>query len=347
MSEPAQNKPPVAIVLCTHNGAQWVSDQVQSLAEQTWPVDIHLFDDASTDDTVAAAKKAFAKVGKRQTNLHCVVRSELFGVVKNFAEGIQHVLQRDYEYIALCDQDDIWQPDRVEAGMRCLLVAEDRSTQSKALLVHSDLQMVNAHNHVLHKSFLQWRGYRIDQEKPLATVLGQNGVMGNTILMNAALARSALPFPADLHVHDYWLAVVAEVLGERHFLPKPLVRYRIHGKNVSNSTKNVAFGSDRLWNSWSLGGIRSLDFRLPFKEDTRAGAIQALLHDARFTHISDEKRQIIAAFADYLLFRKSRWALVVSSLRHGFFRPGLGHKIRVVVGILTTRRYIKISRSKK
>jgi len=136
-------------------------------------------------------------------------------------------------------------------------------------------------------------------------------------------------------------------LGQRHFVARPLVRYRIHAKNVSNSSKTVAFGSIRLWNSWSISRLKRLDFRLPFKEDTRATAVQALLKDDRFEQINPEDRKIIAAFAEYLSFRKPRWALLRSTLKHGFFKPSIAHKLRVSVGILTTRRYVKISGSEK
>jgi len=335
MIESVDNQPAVAVVLCTHNGANWVETQLQSLLAQSWPIAIRVFDDASSDDTVAIIKATAC-----EHNLLCTVRPTALGLVENFADGIQSVMDEGFDYIALCDQDDIWAENRIEIGMRQLLAAEACPNSRPAQLVHSDLQMVNAHNEVIHPSFMKWRRYQVDAQKPLATVLGQNGVMGNTVLMNRALASAALPFPDELHVHDYWLAVVAELLGERHYLADRLVRYRIHDKNVSNSSKTVAFGSNRWFSGWSIQRLKARDFRLPFKEDTRVTAVEALLEDARFANVSSADRAVISAFLDYLSFRKSRWSLLASATKHGFFRPGKRHRLRVVASLLTTRRYL-------
>jgi len=334
MSTPLNNQPSVAIVLCTYNGTPWVANQVRSLIAQSWPVAIRVFDDGSSDDTVALIEEL-----TENRDVKIVKNANRLGVVKNFSAGIQAVCDEGFEYIALCDQDDEWLPQRIEVGMQALLTIEKQSNKPTPLLIHSDLEMVNAHNQVIHASFMSWRRYRVSTAKPLATVLGQNGVMGNTILMNANMARAAIPFPDQLHVHDYWLAVVAELLGKRHYIAEPLVRYRIHDKNVSNSSKTVAFGLNRWFKGWSWSRLTALDFRLPFKEDTRATAVQALLEDERFAKIDVHDKAVIKAFLDYLRFKKNRGSLLLSALQHGFFRPGRRHKVRVIASVLTTRRY--------
>ena len=324
--------PEVAVVLCTHNGAAWVEQQVESLLSQTYPVAIRLFDDASTDDTVEKVQTIACG-----HNIKCIERTEALGFVINFADGIQSALDEGFQYIALADQDDVWVPERIEKGMKALLHAE--SARSGLHLVHSNLTMVDAHNQVLHHSFLDWRDYGINDSKSLATVLGQNGVMGNTILMNASLARLALPFPKDLHVHDYWLALIAELFGERHYLNDCLVRYRIHDKNASNSSRSVSIGPERWFRNWSLRSFLARDFRLPFKEDNRSQTIAALLADSRFSNICEQDRKLIDAFQQYLQFTDNRFAVLITAFRNGFFRSSLKHRLRVAASILTTQRY--------
>jgi len=82
-----------------------------------------------------------------------------------------------------------------------------------------------------------------------------------------------------------------------------------------------------------------LDFKLPFKEDNRLAAVEAVLIDPRFAHIKNADREVIRQFARYLALDGSRVSLLVSCLRHRFFRPGFMHKARVIVSLLTTRRY--------
>lgn len=334
MNPPAPPTSNVVVVLCTHNGAEWIEEQVQSLLTQTHPVAIRVFDDASTDETVS-----IAQAWEQLHDVKCVVRTEALGVVENFSNGIQSVLNEGFTYIALADQDDLWLPERIEAGLNVLQAAENHSPTPGPHLVHSDLTMVNAHNQLIHKSFMKWRNYETCSTKSLATILGQNGVMGNTILMNRTLAELALPFPSHLHVHDYWLALVAELLGQRHYINKPLVRYRIHDKNVSNSANTVAIGPMRRIQDFSVGRLIRRNFKLPFKEDTRQKAVQLLLKDARFNGLNTEEKDTIKAFLDYLVFQNSRHSIARTVFKYNFLRPGLRYRLRVLVNILTSQRY--------
>jgi len=358
--------PEVVVVMCTHNGADWVEEQLKSLLSQTYPVAIRVFDDASSDTTVA---KVLAL--RENHNIQCTERAAALGFVENFSNGIQAVLNEGFQYIALADQDDIWLADRIERGMKTLLTAEAeaeaeakakakettktgttiaiakevvtaKSGQANSIgahLVHSNLTMVNADNTILHASYLDWRDYQINEAKSLTTILGQNGVMGNTVLMNANLARLALPFPSGLHVHDYWLALVAELLGKRHYLPECLVRYRIHEKNASNSARKVSLGADKWSKNWSFKQFFALDLKLPFKEDTRTNAIATLLTDVRFNAITADEKEIIRVFLRYLNFSENRFKLLKIVFKYDFFRPNIFHRLRVFVNILTTRRY--------
>lgn len=322
------------MVLCTHNGSSWVKQQLDSLFAQQHPVSVRVFDDASTDDTLKIIEAC-----SEGHDVICVQRARAVGVVNNFAQGIQSAIDEGFDYIALSDQDDVWEPDRISQGLVVINQALKLDEAPTAQLAHSDLTMVDENNAVVHPSFINWRGYRYDAEQPLATVLGQNGVMGNTILMSRELAELSLPFPADVHMHDYWLALVAELLGERHYIHKPLVNYRIHDANVSNSADSVGFGFKARLRGWSLKKCLQRDFHLPFKEDSRAAAVRQLLTDPRFNTISADKRRTIEAFEAYLQFKGSRSELLVSVIKHRFLKPSWRHRLRVYANILTTQRY--------
>lgn len=311
-----------------------MKQQLDSLFAQQHPVAVRVFDDASTDNTLKIIKDC-----SEGHDVLCVQRAQAVGVVKNFAAGIQSAIDEGFDYIALSDQDDVWELDRISQGLAVINQALKLDQAPAAQLAHSDLTMVDADNAVVRASFIKWRGYQYDVKQPLATVVGQNGVMGNTILMTRELAELSLPFPVNVHMHDYWLALVAELLGERHYIPKPLVNYRIHDANVSNSTDSVGVGFLTRFRGWSLKKCLQRDFHLPFKEDSRAGAVRQLLTDPRFDSISGDQRRTIEAFEAYLQFNGSRSALLASVVKHRFLKPSWRHRLRVFVNILTTRRY--------
>jgi len=150
MPASAHTYPTVAVVLCTRNGERWIEEQLHSLLAQTWPIAVRVFDDASSDNASSQGR-----------DVQCHVRNNALGVVDNFFDGLQQVLDEGFTYIALCDQDDVWLPQRIEIGMEKLLAAEQVENAPAAQLVHSDLTMVDAQNALLHPSFIAWRGYEV------------------------------------------------------------------------------------------------------------------------------------------------------------------------------------------
>lgn len=335
------SQPTVAVLLCSYMGSVFIEEQLDSLLEQSWPISIHIFDDRSSDNTVELAQK------KLRDGIDTIeVNSENLGYVKNFEHGIKTLLENGVHYIALSDQDDIWHADRVEHGMRVLMNYEQRDS-NQAVLVHSDLSVVNQYNQLKHVSYLDFRGYTKTVSDHLEVVLGQNGVMGNTVLMNASLASRALPFPDGLHVHDYWLSLVATLYGTRHYLDLATVRYRIHDANVSNSTVKLATGAQPGSKSSLVSRILHLNFRLPFMEDARLAVVETLLQqsdnqtisDETNNRISDAHRSQLQVFHSYLKQQGNRLESTVSMLRGGFLRQSLWHRIRFLLVQLITQRY--------
>lgn len=127
---------------------------------------------------------------------------------------------------ALCDQDDIWHPGRLAAGLAAL----DRSG---AALAHGDARLVDAQGAVLHRSMFRFEGRR--RGSGLRTLLLRNNVTGMTATFTRTLAALALPFPAQAGVHyyhDLWLALLAAATHGITRIDRPLVDYRQHGANV-------------------------------------------------------------------------------------------------------------------
>lgn len=99
----------VSIVLCTYNGAKFLREQLDSIVQQTLqPYEVIAQDDGSSDDTLNilqdyAKKYPYIKVCKNQKE---------HGINNNFFSAMQRATG---DFIAISDQDDIWEPDKLEA----------------------------------------------------------------------------------------------------------------------------------------------------------------------------------------------------------------------------------------
>ncbi len=205
--------PAVAVVLATFNGERYLKRQLDSLLSQTYGnFKICISDDCSSDDTLKIVRSYKERFPDK---VFYTVNAQNVGYVKNFEKLLARTRER---YIAFCDQDDIWESEKLEVSMSAMLEME-RSFKQKPLLVHSDLSMIDEKGALLSPSYFTYRNYRLNDERDLGHILGPCGVMGNTVLINAKLRELVLPFPKKLDNHDYWVAVNAELFGvcERHF----------------------------------------------------------------------------------------------------------------------------------
>ena len=136
-------------------------------------------------------------------------------------------------FIAYCDQDDIWEADKLEV---LLHIIEEKD----AALVCSDMKVIDGDSKVTASCIAQVRPRHIFYPGPhaLEHLLAKNFVTGCTMLMKTAVAQDALPFPKSVF-HDWWLAVYAAIVGNVVMTDKPLMRYRIYGGNQSAVLKGV------------------------------------------------------------------------------------------------------------
>ena len=129
-------------------------------------------------------------------------------------------MKASHGMILLADQDDIWLPDKVEK-IRELLKSSD--------LVLSDCQVVNENGAVIHESFFKHRG-----SKPgFWHNVYRNSYIGCCMAFRREITDYVLPFPKQIHMHDWWIGLLVEVKGRVCFYPKPLIRYVRHGSNAS------------------------------------------------------------------------------------------------------------------
>lgn len=244
---PATSSQHIVIVMAVfHPDTGFLAQQVESLAAQTHRNFTVIF---VISDTVShALVRELAHDNGLSPRI--VTPDHELDPVRAFEKGLVEALSLTKNwigpepYIALCDQDDIWRPDRLAQGVAALRA-------SHAMLVHSDARIVDQNGRVLHASMFTFERRR--KRPGLRGLLYRNNVTGMTVLMRRQLIERALPFPAQSGVHyfhDLWLGLLAEAAGGTAFINAPLVDYRQH--------KNNAVGARRKPPKWPVRALRDL-----------------------------------------------------------------------------------------
>lgn len=216
----------VDVLLATYNGESYLEALLESVLAQQ-EVDFHVFvrDDGSLDGTPDIIARYVTAYPDRITALPAAQR---LGPRDSFAALMKASAA---PYLAFCDQDDVWHPQKLLLLMQAMRVHEEKTGSAVPCLVHSDLQVVGKSLEPIASSF--WRHAHIDPRRNrFRDLLLMNTVTGCAALCNRALAERALPIPPEAVMHDHWLALVAAAFGVISVVDVPLLMYRQHGQNT-------------------------------------------------------------------------------------------------------------------
>jgi len=210
----------ISIALATHNGCDYLEKQLESLLRQTLPpVEIIISDDGSTDGTW----EILDGYCKNHRNIR-VIHSNFRGINANFQNAISACRG---DFIALCDQDDVWKENKLEK-----LVA--RFTD-RVLLVYGKSVLVDHKGRQLSvpaEDYLEFHSCR-SGHIPLY-FLFSNCISGHAMMIRRKLVDYALPFPGNC-IYDHWLALIASAKSDIVFATDAITYHRIHTSNAANN----------------------------------------------------------------------------------------------------------------
>lgn len=221
-------------MLCTYNGNKYILEQLDSLKKQTRKIDeLIVCDDSSRDNTVSIINK-WAQ--KNNVNVKVNVNKVSKGPAKNFEYGLSLTTG---DYIMFCDQDDVWKPTKIERTLTKMKRIEAIYGGNTPCLVHTDLEVVDNNMKLIAKSFMRNQGlyHPNDDKEQMLVLLAANFVTGCTVMINSKMRDIALPFPDEILMHDYWLALLAASNGVLAFVDDSTIKYRQHGGNVVGAKK--------------------------------------------------------------------------------------------------------------
>jgi glycosyltransferase involved in cell wall biosynthesis len=209
---PPRQQAKIAILIATYNGENFLESQLLSLAAQSCQnIDVFANDDGSEDSTLEILK-TYEESGL----IKKILQTQKVGPTNSFLNLLRNT--DGYEYVALCDQDDVWDSDKMSLSLNELGVESPE-------IVFSERKYIDSTGRVMGMS------PKVTKTPSLQNALIENVVYGNTIVMNAKakeLVIEEIPDGVDL---DHWIYIIISLLGQIHFIPSPLVSYRIHDSN--------------------------------------------------------------------------------------------------------------------
>lgn len=249
-----------SVALCTYNGEQYIRQQIESIINQTLPVDeIVVCDDGSTDNTLSIIEslrestKTDIRIYRNETNL---------GVCANFQKAVD-LCKGDI--IFLSDQDDVWHNDKVETIVNYFYHNHQKH------VVFTDGQLIDGSGKAIFNGTL-WKCFGVNDKclKQIENGLGmeifafENRATGATMAIrrNFEYTSSFSRFCIDDILHDGALAMLALTNNQLGYISRCLIDYRIHSNQecgigeslnnpVSNNPREVSYTAT-LWSKLPL-----------------------------------------------------------------------------------------------
>ena len=262
------SQPLVCIALATyHPQPTFFEKQIASLIAQRYENWVAVVQDDSIDPEVSRyIQSVLTHKDPEGSRFSFEANPARLGVYGNFERALNR-LPNGTELIALCDQDDIWHPDKLTTLVPVF-------SSPAVMLVHSDMRIIDEQDNLLSASCWDLEN-RNPGNQSLSLQILRNSVTGCSAIFRRQIIELALPFPVrapnERFLHDAWLATIALALGEIVPISAPLIDYRFHDRNQIGP----GIGSGQLvrfkdFRPWEMLVVRCLRWLRSCQRDWRA-----------------------------------------------------------------------------
>lgn len=222
----------IDIIMTTFNGEKFLSEQIKSIKAQTvscWRLIIS--DDGSNDSTLEIIEKE--RRGWEKNIIILGSKRKQYGISRNFFRLLE---VSTAEYIVFCDQDDIWFNNKLERLLEVMKEEEIKGKMKIPLLIHSKEKSIDRKSNIMREKVVAAYTKKRSKTKQLVV---QNVVTGCTMMINKLLKDFILPYNDRMIMHDWWIALIASIVGKIFFIDETLIYRRKHEGNAVGKKETI------------------------------------------------------------------------------------------------------------
>lgn len=201
----------ISVCVTTYKGEKYREEQLSSIQMNIKTTDEILVSEDGEDINFLNELK--------KNSLFVPLKGPGCGAVANFEYVLSHAKG---DIIFLSDQDDVWTEDKIEKVLKAF-------ENPNCIMVVHDADLIDGDGKKIEDSFYAFRNSKPGMLKNI----WKNSYIGCCMAFRRELLEYALPFPTSGTLHDQWLGLLAEQMGDVVFLKDKLLHYRRHEENVS------------------------------------------------------------------------------------------------------------------
>ena len=217
-----------SVVMASYNGEKYVVKQLESIVEQSIPVDeIIIVDDLSTDNTCDIIE---GFLSDKNIEYKLIRHKDNIGYKNTFLEALSYA---NGDIIFFADQDDIWKPDKVKT--MCHYMEQNLDIQA----LNTGYVLIDANDAHIKENIKNKKRRKNNtglEKVTLEQVLGYNVSMGCTLAVRKTLKDTLIEHINDIKTynipHDWMVNIVAAMSAGLYEIDDALIEYRLHGDNT-------------------------------------------------------------------------------------------------------------------
>ncbi len=216
----------ISIAMTTYNGEKYIREQIDSILNQSYSdIELIICDDCSSDGT----RDILKEYEKKDSRVKVFFNEQNLGFKKNFEKAISLC---NGEYVALSDQDDVWELNHLEKLLNIL---------GNADIACGNAQLIDEKGQSLGLKLNQTDGLNYIPEKDnliYRLIAGSGAFQGASMLIKKDFLQKALPIPEGVLFHDAWFAAVSCFTNGINYTFDVINNYRQHQSQITSHKKS-------------------------------------------------------------------------------------------------------------
>jgi glycosyltransferase involved in cell wall biosynthesis len=240
-------EPVVSVVVPTFNRADLLGETLQSILAQTLrDLELIVVSDGSTDGTRAVVE------GLGDPRVQFIEQANSGGPAGPRNRGVRAARGK---YVAFCDDDDLWLPEKLERQVALM------ERESDIALSYTEGENFGDSDVFTRTSL---RGRPVDDH--FRALLYRNFITNSSVVVRRAVLAEVGAFNEDRALrgtedYEMWLRI-----ARRHRIAgvhQPLFRYRIHRSNLAGNRSKATERSIKVLKDLSASGVIDVSVTLP------------------------------------------------------------------------------------
>lgn len=217
----------ISVAMATYNGEKFIEEQLDSILNQTQPVNEIIIRDDISDDNTATVIQTYIKNRGLENRIDFKVNKKNLGYASNFIEALR---ETKGDYVFFCDQDDIWTKDRVELMIKALDENHD------AMMIGSEFEPFKCSDDAPDVPGWELSRFKNDGSMEKLSFNSKNifiGCQGCTMAMKRSFLDKIKNFWYEGWAHDEYVWKLALSMGGLYFYHRTTLKRRLHSSNVT------------------------------------------------------------------------------------------------------------------